>query len=322
MNVAEVSKKPSSGGVVGVTAPEIAGDPAAGLMFGLPSANGATSIGSIAVVTFGAGGHPIPGDDAVVVVIAVRPELANAITDHAVAVDDAARDRQRRSAALVGDLAERLAVVDVDGRLLESVHDEVADRGGRPLTQQNAGVALAALLGVGIAQQREVVERRIRARRQGSIVPIVVRFDTLVGIVAALQGHHELPLAAPAVRPVEAVVGDPVADHVTYLDGAAEELHTVVLVERDLDVLDLGAAAHALERNPVQLVVGAELGAGELDARVAEVAAVVVGVAAAVYARVTFTHGRPARHVERCVAVDDQAAPIRPGPALQPAGRC
>jgi len=52
-----------------------------------------------------------------------------------------------------------------------------------------------------------------------------------------------------------------------------------------------GAAADALEGDAVELVVGAELGAGELDADVLQDAAVVVGLVAAVEAGVALTLG-------------------------------
>ena len=73
-----------------------------------------------------------------------------------------------------------------------------------------------------------------------------------------------------------------------HVDGAAEPLDRVVAAHVRLDVIDLRAAADALERDAVQLVVRAELDAGELDAHVAQDAAVVVGVGAAVDAGVAF----------------------------------
>ena len=78
------------------------------------------------------------------------------------------------------------------------------------------------------------------------------------------------PLPGPPVGPVDAVVGDALQhDDVFHLDRAAEELEAVVLVVLDHHVVDLGAiAADALEGDAVELVVGAELGAGELDAQV------------------------------------------------------
>ena len=122
------------------------------------------------------------------------------------------------------------------------------------------------------------------------------------------------PAARPAVGPVEAVVGDPRADHVLRIHGAAEELDAVVLVEVHLDVIHFGAAADTLEGDPVQLVVGAELGAGELHAHVVEDAAAVGGVVAAVGAGVALAFALAAGDVQRGVAVDDEAAPVAAGP--------
>ena len=70
------------------------------------------------------------------------------------------------------------------------------------------------------------------------------------------------------------------------------------------------AAAHALERDAVHLVVGAELHAGELHAHIAHRAAVVVRVVAAVDAGVAFALAFAALEVHRRAAVDDDAAPV------------
>ena len=115
---------------------------------------------------------------------------------------------------------------------------------------------------------------------------------------------------APAERPVEAVVGGVRHDQVLAVDGAAEPLHRVVAAHVRLDVIDLRAAADGLERDAVQLVVRAELDARELDAHVAEDAAVVVVVGAAVDASVALASGLAAAEVDRRTAVDDEAAPV------------
>ena len=75
------------------------------------------------------------------------------------------------------------------------------------------------------------------------------------------------------------------------------------------------AAADALEGDAVQLVVGAELDAGELDAHVAQRAAVVVGLVAAVDAGVGLADALAALDVDRRAAVDDEAAPVAAGAA-------
>ena len=65
---------------------------------------------------------------------------------------------------------------------------------------------------------------------------------------------------------------------------AAEQLDAVVGAVVHLHVVELRARAAAGEREAVELVVGAELEAGELDAHVLEAAAVVSVVGAAVRA--------------------------------------
>ena len=84
----------------------------------------------------------------------------------------------------------------------------------------------------------------------------------------------------------------------------------VVAVHVDLDVVVAAATADALERDAVQLVVRAELDAGELDAHVAQRAAVVVRVVAAIDAGIAFAGAFAARDVHRRAAVDDEAAPV------------
>src|SRR5688572_8407909 len=77
-----------------------------------------------------------------------------------------------------------------------------------------------------------------------------------------------------------------------------------------LHVIDLRAAADRLERDAVQLVVRAELDAGELDAHVAQDAAVVVRIGAPVDAGVALASRLAAAEVDRGAAVDNQAAPV------------
>ncbi len=125
----------------------------------------------------------------------------------------------------------------------------------------------------------------------------------------------------PAERPVEAVVGGVRRHRVLDVDGAAEPLERVVAAHVDLDVFVAAAAAHALKCDAVQLVVGAELDAGELDAHVAQDAAVVVRIVATVDAGVALARALAAGEVHRCAAVDDQAAPVAAAALRRPAGR-
>src|SRR5690606_11966627 len=68
--------------------------------------------------------------------------------------------------------------------------------------------------------------------------------------------------------------------------------------------------ADALEGDAVQLVVGAELDAGEFHTHVAQDARVVGRIVAAVDAGITFTDADAAREVERRATVDDETAPV------------
>ena len=197
---------------------------------------------------------------------------------------------------------------------LKADHDGVRDLGRGALPQEDADVALVPLLGVGVADQGEVVERRAGPRGEVVVLAVVVGFDPLVGVIAALLGDPELAAAGPPVGPVEAVVGDARADEVLRVHGAAEELHAVVLVEVHLDVVHLRTVADALEGDSVQLVVRAELGAGELDADVVQDAAAVGGVVATVGAGVSLSLAFAAGDVQRGVAVDDETPPVTAGP--------
>jgi len=98
----------------------------------------------------------------------------------------------------------------------------------------------------------------------------------VVTFVALLVQDHVLGASGPAERPVQRVVAAGREDRVLDVHRAAEELDAVVLVELDLDVVDRRASPDGLERDAVQLVVRAELDAGELDAHVTQDAAVVL----------------------------------------------
>jgi hypothetical protein len=65
------------------------------------------------------------------------------------------------------------------------------------------------------------------------------------------------------------------------VDGASEPLVAVVAAQVDLHVADVGPGAHPGEGEPVDLVVGGDLGSGAHDHQELDVAAVIVGVVAA-----------------------------------------
>ena len=76
----------------------------------------------------------------------------------------------------------------------------------------------------------------------------------------------ELSFSRPAVGPVEGVIARACDQRVFDVDGTAEHLNAVILVEVYLHVIDDRAGANALKRDTVQLVVGTELNACEFDA--------------------------------------------------------
>ena len=121
--------------------------------------------------------------------------------------------------------------------------------------------------------------------------------------------------ARPIQPNVQSKLSSAAFDATACLMSAVPPNHSkrVVAVHVHLDVLVAAAAAHALERDAVQLVVRAELDAGELDAHVAQRAAVVVGLIAAIDARVGLAGAFAARDVHRRPAVDDEAAPVAAG---------
>src|SRR5690606_19440107 len=92
----------------------------------------------------------------------------------------------------------------------------------------------------------------------------------------------ELVEARVALVDVEALVLAEGNGDALGVDRAAEELHAVIRVGDDLDVLDGGAAADAAEGQAVDLVVRRELEPAEAERDVAQDAAVVRVVGAAI----------------------------------------
>ena len=161
-----------------------------------------------------------------------------------------------------------------------------------------------------VAANRQVVDLRVRPWQQVVVELVVVGLDRVVGVVAALANDQELGPPRPPERPVEAVVGRVRRDGVLDVCRAAEPLERVVAVHVDLHELVGAATADALECDAIELVVRAELDAGVLDSHVAQRAAVVVRVVAAVDAGVGLAHAFAALDVHRRAAVDDEAAPV------------
>ena len=118
--------------------------------------------------------------------------------------------------------------------------------------------------------------------RSGSVVvSVVVRLDQAVAVVlgsccTTLVGNEELRLAVPAFRPVERVVLTVGHDEVFHIDGASEELHTVVRATVYLNVVDGRAVAHTIECQSVGFRLFRECIAGTLQTDVAHRTRIVV----------------------------------------------
>ena len=164
---------------------------------------------------------------------------------------------------------------------------------------------------------RHVGDGGVGARLRVFVAFAVVRFNGVVGRVG-LFDVEVLNATGPAVGPVQGVVRIAGERDVSGVHSAAEELHAVVEIVVDLNVFHRRRSAHGLERDAVQLVLRVHVGAGEAHADVAQRARVVVGVGTAEEAGVglALLHAAVAAAgrafgtvVDRCVAVDDQAAP-------------
>ena len=154
--------------------------------------------------------------------------------------------------------------------------------------------AVAVLQGVaaggqGLADGGHVVERA-RGHGLGVALRGAVDLELRVEEAGARGGdagvagddQAELAAAAPAVVEVDRVVADVPDLEVLEVDGAAPDLDAVVDVVHHLDVVDLGLAADAAERDAVELVAEADHLAAVAEGAVLQDAAVVEVVAAAV----------------------------------------
>ena len=188
-----------------------------------------------------------------------------------------ARSRPRRRRPLdqavgAAEVQER-AVVDPAARVVAQVQDRVLAPVREVLLSQ--------------AHERHVVEVRDRHREARvadvAAVPLAA-LVRLVGTRRPLDHEVELDLAAEALVEVEAVVAARVRRDVLEVRGAAEGLDLVVLVLQDLDVVEARRAAHAAQRQAVDLVVRREVEPAVPDRRVLERAAVGVVAVPAVRA--------------------------------------
>ncbi|MFN9959881.1 MAG: hypothetical protein ACK55I_42900, partial [bacterium] len=112
----------------------------------------------------------------------------------------------------------------------------------------------------------------------------VVAHTRALGRIGRVALHHEaeLDLAAPALVDVDAVVADVPDRDVLEVDGAAPDLDAVIDVVHDLDVVDVGVLADAAQRQAVELRAEADDAAAVAQRHVAQRAAVVEVVPAAV----------------------------------------
>ena len=184
----------------------------------------------------------------------------------------------------------REAALRLTGLLVEPVRSQAVRALGHALAatlhlsagRWSAARALATLIAIRVATDRDVVELRVRARQRVVVELAVVGLDAVVRVVSTLVNGDELRPSGPAEGPIEAVVGGVRGHGVLDVGRPAEPLERIVAVHVDLQVFVAASAADALECNAVQLVVRAEFHPGELDPHVPQRAAVVVRLIAAV----------------------------------------
>src|SRR5690606_14486772 len=136
------------------------------------------------------------------------------------------------------------------------------------------------------AEDRHVAELRVRARLAVEVVFVVVALEAVrslrVDVAAEMRSIRVLERAGEADLPIEEIVGRAGRDQVVGLHRSAEPFDAGSEADVRLDVLDRGPRAARVHREEVELVVDSELTAGVLDADVAQRAARVVRVVAAV----------------------------------------
>ena len=236
------------------------------------------------------------------------------VQEIAPAAGDAVVEEQRvvEDQVAVGGLVEGGEVVEVDPHQRPAPDDHVVKLARGTAPQKDTLLAEGAG-GDRVADHREVVELG-RRPGLGVLSPrVVVGLETpAVGpiLAAVVLNHDELGAPVPPEGPVETVVAALGQEGVLHVIGAPKEFQVVVGVLVALDVLGEGAAAHTLKGESVKLVAFRETGAAEFDPDIAEHTTVVVGVVAAVRARIAFSLGFSAGLVEGSVAVDDHPAPV------------
>lgn len=144
---------------------------------------------------------------------------------------------------LAGDenVAELRDSVDerLDGRVgLEGERVGLAADEGVGEAVESAGAqADAPLVGAAVvADERDVVESRIRHRSSLDGLAVVVALEETVAGRVGLVGHEPFALAVPPFGPVEAVVGAIDNHAVSHVHASAEELDAVIRAHIALDV--------------------------------------------------------------------------------------
>ena len=246
------------------------------------------------------------GDD-LVVGAGIEGDLRRAVLERGVTY----KASVRQLCVAGGEVVVGLRVADREASRRESFDRDVVHLACGAAAEQDTEVGLGA---VGVADQRDVRENRVGVGQREEVVRIVVSFNAVVSSTGLLLHNGELDVADPAEVPIQAVIARGRNDDVLGVDGAAPELHPVVEVLVYLDVVNLRAAADAVQRHAVDLVVGRDLRSAELDAYVLDDAAAVGVVVTTVHAGAALSFRLAGRRaigagVDDAQAVEHHAAP-------------
>lgn len=164
--------------------------------------------------------------------------------------------------------------------------------------------------------QRHVAETGRRVRLLVRTVGVVVRLEAVrqrfIRDARIAHAEQKLQVAREAVVGVEIVVPTVISYQVFATDRAAEPFERVVVRVGYLQVVDRRSAADRAERDAVDLLVGLEREAGELDAHVAQHARVVGvdRVAASAVIRAGTAFDLLLALIVAGAAAEDQSAPV------------
>lgn len=134
-----------------------------------------------------------------------------------------------------------------------------------------------------LSAEGEVVDQRSADGQVLGPIGIVVALEAVRAVLQRRSRltQQELETAGVAVIPIEGIVVRMLAHEVLGIDGATEELETIIGRVTDLNVIDDGAAANPTKGQAVNLVVRRDLRPDVFDAHVARDAArVAVPIAA------------------------------------------